>query len=304
MRRRKQLRSDSLELLLDTICNTFGGILFIAILVIIMLQMSSNSQVHKTADAAEIVEFQKLTTLLSQQNQELNRLQETLQSQEHTIEMMAASEASNLLAERTRESHRRDELIRLRDRLEQELRLSRSNRTKVEIDLLDVQRSLEQAHADVGALKRKLEEEKSERMTEMKTSTLRPSGSKSEVAVVLQYDRFYVWHNYDSYGNRRGVNTADFVILGENMLLIETTPNPVKGVAINESPESIKAIRHRLEGFRPAEKFLGVIVKPDSFDSFHVFRDTAIDLGFDYRLIPTESDSQIVDRGGTGGRVQ
>ena len=31
----------SLELLLDTICNTFGGVLFISILVILLLNLSS-----------------------------------------------------------------------------------------------------------------------------------------------------------------------------------------------------------------------------------------------------------------------
>ena len=34
MSRRSAAKQDSLELLLDTICNTFGGVLFIAILVV------------------------------------------------------------------------------------------------------------------------------------------------------------------------------------------------------------------------------------------------------------------------------
>ena len=33
----------SLDLLLDTICNTFGGVVFIAILVVIMVNLTSDS---------------------------------------------------------------------------------------------------------------------------------------------------------------------------------------------------------------------------------------------------------------------
>lgn len=304
MSRRQQSSSDSLELLLDTICNTFGGILFIAILVIIMLQMSSDSSENHTATADEIVEHQQLTTLLKNQQHELSRLQEILQGQEQTLEVMASAEIGTLLAERTRETKNREELIRQRDRIEQELEIYRDNEKKIEEDLANEQRSLLQTKKEVDELNQRLEEEQAKRVTEMNTSILRSSGNKSEVALVIQYDRFYVWHRYNSLGIRRGLNTDDFVILGESRLYLETTPNPVAGIPMNDSPESMTAIRRRLTAFNPAENYLAVIVKPDSFDSFHVLRDAAIALGFDYRLFPAEVDSPIVDRGGTGGRVQ
>ena len=40
-RRKQQNDNGSLELLLDTICNTFGGILFISLLVVILLNTTS-----------------------------------------------------------------------------------------------------------------------------------------------------------------------------------------------------------------------------------------------------------------------
>ncbi|MEO8166385.1 MAG: hypothetical protein ABI619_13420, partial [Betaproteobacteria bacterium] len=43
MRRRTNTDDSSLELLLDTICNTFGGILFISMLVVILLNMTSEA---------------------------------------------------------------------------------------------------------------------------------------------------------------------------------------------------------------------------------------------------------------------
>ena len=41
MSRRKRTADSSLELLLDTICNTFGGVLFRAILICVLLRMAS-----------------------------------------------------------------------------------------------------------------------------------------------------------------------------------------------------------------------------------------------------------------------
>ena len=40
-RHKADLDESSLELLLDTICNTFGGVLFISILVVIMVNLST-----------------------------------------------------------------------------------------------------------------------------------------------------------------------------------------------------------------------------------------------------------------------
>ena len=40
MSRRQRRVADSLDLLLDTICNTFGGVLFIAMLVMILANLS------------------------------------------------------------------------------------------------------------------------------------------------------------------------------------------------------------------------------------------------------------------------
>src|SRR5687768_3661347 len=53
MSRKSSASSDSLDLLLDTICNTFGGVLFIAMLVIILLNMSGEkaASVPATPDA-------------------------------------------------------------------------------------------------------------------------------------------------------------------------------------------------------------------------------------------------------------
>jgi len=60
MGRRRGAPASSLDLLLDTICNTFGGVVFLAILTIILLQMSGHDaestspEVPRQAELADL----------------------------------------------------------------------------------------------------------------------------------------------------------------------------------------------------------------------------------------------------------
>ena len=82
MSRKREGPDGSLELLLDTICNTFGGVLFISILVVILLNMSSKqAETTPPTDAAraELIEAQ---ARLSKTNDELEQLLTAIQTQE------------------------------------------------------------------------------------------------------------------------------------------------------------------------------------------------------------------------------
>ncbi len=306
MRRRQRASSDSLELLLDTICNTFGGILFIAILVIIMLQMSSERSVsNETVTSEVIVQHQQLTTRSSHLKQELSRLQETLASQKQTLDLMAPAETAQLLDKRTQNEKRLERNLSKQDQLQVKIETSRTQAEQVESNMENAQRSLTQTESTVKALKQKLEEEQEKRLTEMNTTLLRSNSNKKQIVVVIQYDRFYIWHRYSPSGRRMGLNTDDFVVLGNDDLhFLETTPNPTAGTPLTDSPQTTAEIRRRLQHFSAQEDYFAVIVRPDSFDTFRIFRDSTISMGFEYQLEPSTNERSFVDRGGEGGRVQ
>ena len=62
MSRRRTRKQDSLELLLDTICNTFGGVLFIAILVVMLLQQTGGAPAIPSPAPVSPVELQSLAS--------------------------------------------------------------------------------------------------------------------------------------------------------------------------------------------------------------------------------------------------
>src|SRR4051812_32574075 len=86
MKRRRPADS-SLELLLDTICNTFGGVLFLAILVCILLQNTGHSNTHERSGPrfteAEVID-------LVRQQQELETALEGLRSAAAQQDRLAA----------------------------------------------------------------------------------------------------------------------------------------------------------------------------------------------------------------------
>jgi len=55
VKRRRNTTEDSLELLLDTMCNMFGGIILMALLVVLQTQMTAKSvQAHQKQESPDI----------------------------------------------------------------------------------------------------------------------------------------------------------------------------------------------------------------------------------------------------------
>lgn len=73
---KKRSLPDSLELLLDTMCNTFGGIIFIAITLIIVSQLAAKSMREMSPeelDRRNIQRMEEQSAELEKQIQELSK---------------------------------------------------------------------------------------------------------------------------------------------------------------------------------------------------------------------------------------
>ena len=98
MSRRRTRKQDSLELLLDTICNTFGGVLFIAILVVMLLQQTGGAPAIRAP--ASPVELQSLASHLGSVVSDLERLRQNRDSQQKVAQNFAPEAIRELLARR------------------------------------------------------------------------------------------------------------------------------------------------------------------------------------------------------------
>ncbi|WP_437206326.1 hypothetical protein [Planctomicrobium sp. SH664] len=301
MKRQRSQPADSLELLLDTICNTFGGVLFIAILVVILLRLSGNSEEVPAADPSVTQQLQDELHLLNERRMQLH---EIAQNQSRTLSELVPADRKQLLetlnVEEARHSSLSNEVQSARERLS----ALQQDQETLEWTVRQKQTELQQAQARNEQLQTELDNERQSRHQELRTSILRSPGGKRQVGVVLQYGRLYIWHQYDASGFSSGLNTADFLVLDRGLLQTVTTPNPTAGVVVDGSSASRQQILKSLLKFRPAVQYLAVIVRPDSYGSFRYLRDALTEGGFEYQLIPSLADEEFVDRGGRGGQVQ
>lgn len=304
MSRRRAAKQDSLELLLDTICNTFGGVLFIAILVVMLLQQTGKGVSPPPPVTVSPEKLHDLSQQITELTAELTRLKANRESQVSIVDSFSTEEVRELIQRRRELAVKETELqVKANELLAQNAKLAahveadRAENSKVKQDLDDALREKQQTQTV-------LENDRKSRTAEARLPIMRPPGARQEIGLVLRYGRLYVWHRYDQFHNRQGLNTDDFVIVGEEEGGMLTAPKPTGGIPLDDSVSSKEAIRRLLRQFDPRTCYLVPIVRPDSFAEFARFRDVALELGFNYRLMPVETNSPVVDRGGSATGVQ
>lgn len=302
--RRRAAPQDGLDLLLDTICNTFGGVLFIAILVVLLLQETGSQAVDVDQPTIPAEQIQDLRIRLAELNAELTRAKSNQDAQSEIIEQFANDEIRDLLKQRQTLLTEREELESQLDAL-----LSQNAHSAVRVASLETEsKNLQQDLAAVTEEKQQLEESiernRESRTHEARMPLVKPAANKAEIGFILQYGRVYLWHSYDRFNHRDGLNTDDFVIVGEEDGALVTQPKPSGGVKLDGTESSRNTIRRLFGRFKPSEHVLVAIVRPDSFSQFQYFRDAAIEMGFNYRLMPVAKDTGVVDQGGSSSGVQ
>ncbi len=161
IRRRKPEEEDSsLELLLDTMCNTFGGVMFIAISLLVIISMMTQNvvkEIEASQDTATVIEeleslhkiYAELLKNIQLQQEQIKlkkqgtldkRFQETVLLQQ-LLEKTKLELAAEMLQEKTLDALLQKTNIAIKDlekkTLDQKIRLSR-----IEPELLDVQQKI------------------------------------------------------------------------------------------------------------------------------------------------------------------
>lgn len=302
--RRRRQASDSLDLLLDTICNTFGGILFIALLVVILLQLQGEQSEATPAQQVTSADLADLRNQLNGRIDGLERLRALLDGQRRTLATLAPAELATLVAQHAAANEIHDLQQRQREELLQRTAELAESIERTDEELRTTAADLETAEAAVASLEGQLSEHRESRRQELRTPVQRTLYGKREVGCVLQYGRFYVWHRYDRSGERMGLNTAEFIVLEDEAEGLFSTPRPTKGTPVEDTASCRAKLAARLAAFPPGDCYIAVVTRPDSFAEWAILRNLLAAEGFEYRLLPLNDGEPIADRGGTGSRVQ
>lgn len=300
--RRKSSPNDSLEMFLDTICNTFGGILFILLFVVLQLRTTQDTVSQKAAQSVEAAQFRQAE----------NRL---LDSERRAIDLKTQWDyckkyANVFTDEETRELYKRwlsltetnNRLYKDNLKLAAQLAVFDNKTSQNAKNIENLKQQVEALRAEQKTLARQNDELRNKNKQNITLPQLRTS-YKSEVGIILRFGRIYLWHRYNTSGVRLGLNTDDFTILEEDSYSLSTVPNPWCGIDLM-GRDAVDKIERLISPFNAREHKMVLLVSPDTFAQYHIVRDFLKKRSFDIRPITLGPDDSIADRGGSNTEAQ
>lgn len=323
MARHSGLNDSSLELLLDTICNTFGGVLFLAMLVSLLLtQTRKRSELEaQTADPVPAVspaDLVRLDVRADDLERELTRLQRVVQDFREMGDQMSDPAFRETLDALHQAEQTAGELANCRVRLLRDIADAQAAAARAANKTAATVRERAEAGRRLDAAQQRLEAAIRERDQLVqsaialrddaaKTATVSTTGKaprerdtdKRQFGVMLKYGRMYLMHKYGLGG--REVNARDFVVK-PGLINNTAEPKPDAGLDLKEKALEPRELQRHLASHPPRDWYPYLVVHPDSFEEFLKLKEGLVALGYEYFLMPTNKG--VLDGGGKGGRVQ
>jgi len=316
-RRNHSVGGSSLELLLDTICNTFGGVLFLALLVALMLTQTRRKAEQTSSDptaalsAADIV---RLTSRAEDAASAVTALEEQIQQARRAAGALAVPNAGELLAEMESSERRAREAETRRTELLAAVATEQAAAARTAAARINNDRERERVAREAQAARERLAAAVVERDSLVATATkirddanrratvtttgraprMRPT-DKPEFGVMLKYGRLYLMKRLRD--GRQVVNEADFW-LNPGMIANVAQPKPHAGIDLTKAEGRDAALTRIANEFPPSRWYVCLVVHPDSFEQYLTAKNWLTDRGYECRLFPT--DTSVVDSGSSG----
>ena len=283
-------QDSSLELLLDTICNTFGGVLFISLLVVILLNMSSKEAALEPVGETSETELVELQQELTETNREMNQLHRALQTQQRTESQILDPELEELVRDLRANQQSRDAAVDTKN-----THLGQTGQSQIEINkiarqLRELDDAMSRAEGSLAAAKRQREKEVEDRTRNSELPT--PSKTdKVRVPVFLRAGRLCFYAKCNPAGDLVPNPGEIKEIHEDGAVFIE--PKPDTGIQVSLTGDNDSAIEDRLAKFDKDRYYLSIFVWPDSFEHFSMVRNIVLHKGFNYGLNPFPEDGRV-----------
>ena len=296
MRKLGHTASDSLDLLLDTMCSMFGGIILIAILIVLLTQGKDSPPSAEQKATTEIIS-RKIAVALADLKQ-AQKLREQL-----GVPTDANIEALN--AEKQRLQSAVDEARALQNQSNGQIadqvthqnidytaeslalsqKLAEAERTKTE--LINTNKAQEQnserLNARIVALDAQIQKAKEERVAKLRFPKER-SKTKETFNIIVKYNRIYPLMNADGSRNKATISWED-----DDDAHVPT-PIREKGIDIQRDGAELARLLH---GLSSEEIYFALYVCSDSFDTFKRIKDVVTQAGFDFGWEPVKPGTKL-----------
>lgn len=281
-RRSNSNSTGSLDLFLDTICNAFGGIVFISILISVLAQMQGGATSEEDTpspspqNAAEIA--QQTSALEAKRAQLIAMIQKIERDQ-------LGGDQTDLLdmLKKLEESQKKlDDVVSQQVKASQKLSDIEAEKAKLQEEADKIAREIGDARAALVTHTKSLGDaldaiEQKVQLPKVRTTR------KSNVLLAMRYGKLYLIS--DVAKKEANELYADHVDSSITQNGISIRPKQDAGWPWSES-QSQARFRAAIANKKATENFLTVAVWPDSFDTFGEFKQTIVELGYEYELKP------------------
>jgi len=301
MARRKRSEGSSLDLFLDTICNAFGGIMFISILISILIQMRGNEPDNPGRDKglSEAEAIQKQTQLSELQSKS-EILAQSIAERERLLFNEDTAEVSELQAKRDAIRKQLEDMQKVQQSLLGESAKKDQEFQKTEEELKNFEQRLQDARVAVSERSKELDDA----LDATETSTTLPkviSTLKGNLLFGIRYGKVYLVSDVQG-GNANGVNTKH-VNAVSTPLGIRVTLRQDAGWTL-ATADAKAELQKLMNNHPPAATFFSIAVWPDSFEEFLKWKEILIQEGYDYDLNPIDNLESLTVVSGSSATVQ
>jgi SMC interacting uncharacterized protein involved in chromosome segregation len=285
----------SLELLLDTICNTFGGILFIALLVSILMSQRSAEVLTKPVDQSAQAAMNRFTAELETVQQELDEARKSSELLEQLSTRISDPEIKRLLS---RKEDLEKSLERIERMVSEELVDVSQEQKKVNEttnEIAAAQNMLEGAKRELDELKKRLGKA-IEDNSRVAGFPITQSTSKSQVTVCI--GRGKICFLEQNINGTLVDDPSQIVDMTDKKIL----PNFDNGVIINKK-DGLGSLHSKINEYKAQNHFFRIFIWKDSFETYQTFSDIIAKKRFSYEVNPMIEGDYLV-KGPSNARVQ
>ncbi len=301
MRRRRSKKSgthDSFDLFLDTITNTFGGVLLIALLLVLLIRETSEVATESVQTESRTSIQQKID-LLQAEKLNLEQAEQIRRDMAQNLDSGDTKELASLLAELSERNEQlkqqQNEEAENVETLQGQIRDTKTRAAQLEQELADQQEKLKSLSADL------------DEAVKLKTRTMPTPKEKLTLKfpsfVMLKNNRLYILDKTRGYGAGE-VDSNFFTPTSTKPDLIASDNKSYKLRKDDGIPLGHPKLAEQFRRFDPG-CYIAFAVYPDSFDEFANVRAACVEADREMRIVPWENGKPVtIVKGNSRGKAQ
>ena len=285
--------SGSMHMMLDTVTNAFGGVMFIALLLAVVSRQAGAGP--RPADKANTIELSELDVeQLRQKVLSLERRLEESQMLERALReedaesaarsRIALAKYAGIISERRTVGKEVAELSRA-------VQVLRETISKTKESARQLTKELESSREDIDGLMKEIDGLQKTHRAQLRLPQLRDT-TRTPFWVILKGDRLYPCFRIDR-SSRTWKEPHGSVSMSVKGVGWEYEAKPGAGQVIESGIEEAGYFQEIITILDPARHTVHFAVYPDSFGTFGVVRDHLVKRGFRYNWDPIKQDHPV-----------